>query len=176
MTAHTARARVARPPVLARALLFVAVPAELRDVLCGDLLERYWQLARGKEGPRRARSWYWRQVLAALNPTFRFAVRSPDARRSREESGSRGATLEHIWLDVRFAVRTLAKRPGFTAVVVLTLACGIGANTAIFNLVNGVLLKWTLSWLRSHRWLTNVKVLFASWRLTSLTSKTESKS
>ena len=49
--------------------------------------------------------------------------------------------MEHIWLDIRFAIRTLAKRPGFTAVVVLTLACGIGANTAIFNLVNGVLLR-----------------------------------
>jgi predicted permease len=49
--------------------------------------------------------------------------------------------LETLWQDVRYAVRTLAKKPGFTAVAVLSLTLGIGGNTTIFTLVKAVFLQ-----------------------------------
>jgi putative ABC transport system permease protein len=59
----------------------------------------------------------------------------------RVRAGRHGAWLDDVGRDVRYALRTCARNPGFSAVVVITLALGIGANTAIFSLVDTMMLR-----------------------------------
>src|SRR5499433_2601088 len=65
-------------------------------------------------------------------------------------------SLEILWQDLRYGVRVLSKYPGFTTIAVLTLSLGIGANTAIFTLLDKVLIR-TLPVDRPHQLVTFVE-------------------
>jgi len=131
--------RWAEPPRFAEFVLKLTLPSRYREQQIGDLAEAFFTL-RERSSLSEARRWFWRQVLKSILPNLKLSLRR-DARPQRQSPTKTfvlgGALVE----DLRFASRTLRRRPLFTAVAVLTVGLGIGGTTAIFSVVEGVLLR-----------------------------------
>jgi len=127
------------PPHFAERLLRRFVPDNVvGHSILGDAREEYFDHL--QSGSRLSASiWYWRHVAAMA---YRYAGGgSMEDSRTENQTGTWRVRLGVLLDDVRIAARMLIRKPGFTLAAVITLGLGIGANTTIFSLVHGVLLK-----------------------------------
>jgi putative ABC transport system permease protein len=125
-----------RPPRLAQRLLSIRLARDERDELIGDLDEQF--MRRAASGAASARRWYWGQTFALV---WGFAIHRRDLISTSHERTRGYWALSNIMFDWRQAARSLHHSPAFALVALLTLVLGVGLSTAVFSMVNGILLQ-----------------------------------
>ena len=121
------------PPRIAHLILNWILRRRGREEYGPELVEMYQEKAR-RQGPPKARLWYWRQTLG-------FAIRWGSIKAEDNGRLGRSPLLETLAMDISFGLRTLKRRPLFTLVAIATLALGIGSTTTIYSVVDAVLLR-----------------------------------
>ena len=120
---HASRRPSNHVPPLAGLILRVLLPRRDREFFLGDLVESQRRL-----GPR--------EMLAAL-----YLRMAPTSVPRTDPLPKGDGMLRELFVDLRYGVRTMLRTPGFALVALLTMALGIGANTAMFSIFHGVVLK-----------------------------------
>lgn len=125
----------------ARLLEAALPPTDHGAAILGDLEEEF--RIRAARSLRAAQFWYVRE---ALGIAIRYARkgRKYDRRRlasDRQDSGRWGGMMDGLVMNVRYAIRRLVRSPLFTTVAIVSLGLGIGANTAMFSLVNAAIIR-----------------------------------
>jgi len=126
-----------RPPRLWQSLMGWSLSADDEAAVLGDLEEEFDQ-RRHRDGVRAARAWYRRQVWRSVGGNLRHRN---GKHQYDDPMPFRRVVSGGIVQDITYAVRSLRSTPGFTAAALLILTLGIGASTAIFSVVDAVVLR-----------------------------------
>lgn len=146
----------AEPPGIAEWLLKVVLPKTDHATVIGELEEEFHASIVHRMGVFRSKLWFWVESLSLIAGYARVLLIREDsrdltvvitARRMRRKWGKqdtgrdRGNRIDSLIQDIRHGYRSLRRRPSFTLAAMLTLAIGIGVNTAIFSLLYAVLIQ-----------------------------------